>query len=259
MAIIEDEFPLNIKPITIFESLLQQDNLTIELDNDIAITYSGKKDDDEINYKIKNILIQSENDKNIDFSSILEQKELNNQKKENDSNNENEDNFNNENDEIDENNENDKNNKNDENDEFKQSNIFSIKYKDIYIGGISPNGKCGKRGFNLWQDYSDYKLYFDPVTILCAKTDELKVGDKLYSETDDGKRAYCVSEIQAISKCEINDFSKVYNEMMKKIDKDKPWYNEKVIYMNPKAKTWNPRGYMGSAPLFIAKEITKTK
>ena len=62
MAIIEDEFPLNIKPITIFESLLQQDNLTIELDNDIAITYSGKKDDDEINYKIKNILIQSEND-----------------------------------------------------------------------------------------------------------------------------------------------------------------------------------------------------
>ena len=81
MAIIEDEFPLNIKPITIFESLLQQDNLTIELDNDIAITYSGKKDDDEINYKIKNILIQSENDKNIDFSSILEQKELNNQKK----------------------------------------------------------------------------------------------------------------------------------------------------------------------------------
>lgn len=128
-----------------------------------------------------------------------------------------------------------------------------------YIGGISPNGKCGKRGFNLWQDYSDYKLYFDPVTILCAKTDELKVGDKLYSVTDDGKRAYCVSEIQAISKCEINDFSKVYNEMMKKIDKDKPWYNEKVIYMNPKAKTWNPRGYMGSAPLFIAKEITKTK
>ena len=158
MAIIEDEFPLNIKPITIFESLLQQDNLTIELDNDIAITYSGKKDDDEINYKIKNILIQSENDKNIDFSSILEQKELNNQKKENDSNNENEDNFNNENDEIDENNENDKNNKNDENDEFKQSNIFSIKYKDIYIGGISPNFQM-REGFGLNKYDEDHSLY----------------------------------------------------------------------------------------------------
>ena len=158
MAIIEDEFPLNIKPITIFESLLQQDNLTIELDNDIAITYSGKKDDDEINYKIKNILIQSENDKNIDFSSILEQKELNKKKKENDSNNENEDNFNNENDEIDENNENDKNNKNDENDEFKQSNIFSIKYKDIYIGGISPNFQM-REGFGLNKYDEDHSLY----------------------------------------------------------------------------------------------------
>ena len=79
MAIIEDEFSLDIKPVTIFESLLQQVNLTIELENDVSITYSGKKDD-EITSKIKNLLMQYENDKNIDFNSILEQIELINEK-----------------------------------------------------------------------------------------------------------------------------------------------------------------------------------
>jgi hypothetical protein len=99
MAIIEDEFSLDIKPVTIFESLLQQENLTIELENDVSITYSGKKDD-EIASKIKNLLMQYENDKNIDFNSILEQIELNKENNENDLNNENENDFNNENDEF---------------------------------------------------------------------------------------------------------------------------------------------------------------
>ena len=129
MAIIEDEFSLDIKPVTIFESLLQQENLTIELENDVSITYSGKKDD-EITSKIKNLLMQYENDKNIDFNSILEQIELNKENNENDLNNENENDFNN------------------ENDEFKKNNLFSIKYKDIYIGGVSPNFQM-REGFGL--------------------------------------------------------------------------------------------------------------
>ena len=141
MAIIEDEFSLDIKPVTIFESLLQQENLTIELENDVSITYSGKKDD-EITSKIKNLLMQYENDKNIDFNSILEQIELNKENNENDLNNENE-------------NENDFNN---ENDEFKKNNLFSIKYKDIYIGGVSPNFQM-REGFGLNKYNEDHTFY----------------------------------------------------------------------------------------------------
>ena len=139
MAIIEDEFSLDIKPVTIFESLLQQENLTIELENDVSITYSGKKDD-EITSKIKNLLMQYENDKNIDFNSILEQIELNKENNENDLNNENENDFNN------------------ENDEFKQNNLFSIKYKDIYIGGVSPNFQM-REGFGLNKYNEDHTFY----------------------------------------------------------------------------------------------------
>ena len=139
MAIIEDEFSLDIKPVTIFESLLQQENLTIELENDISITYSGKKDD-EITSKIKNLLMQYENDKNIDFNSILEQIELNKENNENDLNNENENDFNN------------------ENDEFKKNNLFSIKYKDIYIGGVSPNFQM-REGFGLNKYNEDHTFY----------------------------------------------------------------------------------------------------
>ena len=139
MAIIEDEFSLDIKPVTIFESLLQQENLTIELENDVSITYSGKKDD-EITSKIKNLLMQYENDKNIDFNSILEQIELNKENNENDLNNENENDFNN------------------ENDEFKKNNLFSIKYKDIYIGGVSPNFQM-REGFGLNKYNEDHTFY----------------------------------------------------------------------------------------------------
>ena len=139
MAIIEDEFSLDIKQVTIFESLLQQENLTIELENDVSITYSGKKDD-EITSKIKNLLMQYENDKNIDFNSILEQIELNKENNENDLNNENENDFNN------------------ENDEFKKNNLFSIKYKDIYIGGVSPNFQM-REGFGLNKYNEDHTFY----------------------------------------------------------------------------------------------------
>jgi hypothetical protein len=70
MSIIEEEFQLDMKPITIFESLLKQQNSTIELQNDISITYSRSKDIN-ITEKIKNLLIQNEAGKNIDFDSIL--------------------------------------------------------------------------------------------------------------------------------------------------------------------------------------------
>ena len=73
MSIIEEEFQLNIKPITIFESLLKQKNSTIELQNDVTVTYSSSEDIN-ITSKIKNLLIQSETDKNIDFDSILNPK-----------------------------------------------------------------------------------------------------------------------------------------------------------------------------------------
>jgi len=55
------------------------------------------------------------------------------------------------------NNENDENDLNNENDEFKQNNLFSIKYKNIYIGGVSPNFQM-REGFGL-NKYDDIILY----------------------------------------------------------------------------------------------------
>ena len=127
MAIIEEEFQINIKPITIFESLIQQDNSALNLENDITITYPGDKDDEFIS-TMKNFLIQGETDKNIDFNSFLKPQE----EKVNDSNN--------------------------KNDESYQNNLFSIKYKDIYIGGVSPNFQI-REGFGL-NKYNEEQIFY---------------------------------------------------------------------------------------------------
>ena len=127
MSIIEEEFQLEMKPITIFESILKQRNSTIELQNDISITYSRSKDIN-ITEKIKNLLIQNEAGKNIDFDSILNPMDEN----------------------VDE--------SNNENDENNQGNIFSIKYKDIYIGGISPTFQM-REGFGLNKYNEDQTFY----------------------------------------------------------------------------------------------------
>ena len=127
MSIIEEEFQLNIKPITIFESLLKQKNSTIELRNDVTVTYSSSEDIN-ITSKIKNLLIQSETDKNIDFDSILNSKIEN----------------------ADE--------SNNANIEDNQDNLFSIKYKDIYIGGISPTFQK-REGFGLNKYNEDQTFY----------------------------------------------------------------------------------------------------
>lgn len=119
----EDEFPLEQKSIIIFESFLNQGNQTLELDNDITITYSGGKDTETTN-KIKNILIQSEINKNIDFSSIQINKEDDN---------------------------------NDDDGIGTITNLFSIKYNDIYIGGISPNFLM-REGLGL-NKYSEETFY----------------------------------------------------------------------------------------------------
>ena len=119
----EDEFPLEQKSIIIFESFLNQGNQTLELDNDITITYSGGKDTETTN-KIKNILIQSEINKNIDFSSIQINKEDDN---------------------------------NDDDGIGTITNLFSIKYNDIYIGGISPNFQM-REGLGL-NKYSEETFY----------------------------------------------------------------------------------------------------
>lgn len=129
MAIIEEEFQLNKKPISIFESLIQQENSTINLENDISITYSESKNIEMIS-AIKNLLIQSETDKNIDFNSFLNPKDE--KEKENDSNSQSEENY--------------------------PNNLFSIKYKDIYIGGISPNFHF-RDGFGLNKYKEDQVFY----------------------------------------------------------------------------------------------------
>ena len=126
--IVEDEFPILKKPIIIYESLLQQENPVIDLDKDISITHPGIKNNEMIS-NIKNLLIQSESNKNINFSLILNQKEEN----DNDSNNENEEKY--------------------------QNNIFSIKYKDIYIGGISPNFQMREGfGFNRYDENHSFYI-----------------------------------------------------------------------------------------------------
>jgi len=56
-----------------------------------------------------------------------------------------------------ENNENE-NDFNNENDEFKQNNLFSIKYKDIYIDGVSPNFQM-REGFELNKNDEDHTLF----------------------------------------------------------------------------------------------------
>ena len=61
----EDEFPLEQKSIIIFESFLNQGNQTLELDNDITITYSGGKDT-ETTDKIEKVLKLGSNSKEID-------------------------------------------------------------------------------------------------------------------------------------------------------------------------------------------------
>ena len=127
--IIEEEFPISQKPISIFESLLPQKNSLIEMEEDVSITYSGSKET-EITSKIKNILIQSESNKNIDFNSILNLKDQN-----------------------------DDNESNDEIYEKNQNNLFSIKYKDIYIGGISPNFQM-REGFGLNKYNKEHAFYF---------------------------------------------------------------------------------------------------
>ena len=128
MDIVEDEFPIIKKPIMIYESMLQQENPIMELDKDISITHPGINDNEMIS-NIKNLLIQSESNKNINFSLIL------NQKEEND------------------------NDSNDENEEKKSNNIFSIKYKDIYIGGISPNFQMREGfGFNRYDESHSFYI-----------------------------------------------------------------------------------------------------
>ena len=122
--IIEEEFSLNQKSINIFESLLLKENNIIKLEEDISITYSEGKEDEIVN-KIKNILIQSESNKFIDFSSFQNQKEKND---------------------------------NEQNDENYQNNIFSIKYKNIYIGGISPNFQM-REGFGINKYDEDHSFY----------------------------------------------------------------------------------------------------
>ena len=121
--IIEEEFLHEKKPIIIYESLLQQKDPTLDLDKDITISYKESKDIDTTS-KIKNILINAETNKNINFSLIKSQKE------ENDN----------------------------DNDEFYENNIFAIKYKDIYIGGISPNFQM-REGFGL-NKYNDEDSFY---------------------------------------------------------------------------------------------------
>ena len=121
--IIEEEFLHEKKPIIIYESLLQQKDPSLDLDKDITISYKESKDIDTTS-KIKNILINAETNKNINFSLIKSQKE------ENDN----------------------------DNDEFYENNIFAIKYKDIYIGGISPNFQM-REGFGL-NKYNDEDSFY---------------------------------------------------------------------------------------------------
>ena len=121
--IIEEEFLHEQKPISIFESLLQQKEPTLNLDKDISISYTESKDI-ETTTKIKNILINAETNKNINFSIIK------NQKEENDN----------------------------DNDIAYENNIFAIKYKEIYIGGISPNFQM-REGFGL-NKYNDEDSFY---------------------------------------------------------------------------------------------------
>ena len=117
--IVEEEFLHEQKPITIFESLLQQKSPTIDLDKDITISYKEGKEEDIIS-KIKDILIKAETNKNINFSLVM--------------------------------------NQNEENDGAYENNIFAIKFKDIYIGGISPNFQM-REGFGL-NKYDDENSFY---------------------------------------------------------------------------------------------------
>ena len=117
--IIENEFPHEQKPILIFESLLQQKTPIINLDEDISISYKESKDIDTTS-KIKDILIKAESNTNINFNLIMSQ--------------------------------------NEENDGLNENNIFCIKYKDIYIGGIAPNFQM-REGFGLNKYNEDESFY----------------------------------------------------------------------------------------------------
>ena len=119
--LIEEEFLHEQKPISIFESLLQQKAPTLDLNNDITISYKLSKDINTTT-KIKNILIDAGTNKNINFSLIKNQNEEN------------------------------------DNDIAYENNIFAIKYKDIYIGGISPNFQM-REGFGL-NKYNDEDSFY---------------------------------------------------------------------------------------------------
>ena len=120
----EEEFQINQEPINIFDSLLKSKDSCINLDQDISITYS-ESNNPELSSKIKNFLIQNESQLNQNFDLNL----YLNEGKEDDSNNENNDN-----------------------------NLFSINYKDIYIGGISANFKM-REGFGL-NKYENENIFY---------------------------------------------------------------------------------------------------
>jgi len=120
----EEEFQINQEPINIFDSLLKSKDSCINLDQDISITYS-ESNNPELSSKIKNFLIQNESQLNPNFDLNLYLKEG----KEDDSNNENNDN-----------------------------NLFSINYKNIYIGGISANFKM-REGFGL-NKYENENIFY---------------------------------------------------------------------------------------------------
>lgn len=120
----EEEFQINQEPINIFDSLLKSKDSCINLDQDISITYS-ESNNPELSSKIKNFLIQNESQLNQNFDLNL----YLNEGKEDDSNNENNDN-----------------------------NLFSINYKNIYIGGISANFKM-REGFGL-NKYENENIFY---------------------------------------------------------------------------------------------------
>lgn len=120
--IIEQELSLQKKPSEIFELLFQQNESPFEIENGITILYIGNKDNKYINQLyvlLKNNEISHNSNKKI-YINFLEQKEVQN--------------------------------------ENNTNNLFLIKYKNDYIGGISINFNL-REGFGLNKYINNSSFY----------------------------------------------------------------------------------------------------
>lgn len=85
----------------------------------------------------------------------------------------------------------------------------------ISSGSMSPSGKT-KWDWNIWEEWKDSEIYIGDYgrSFLIGAPGSLKVGDKLYCVDNDTQKKLpgAPRKVDAISKCNIDDFREVYRK-----------------------------------------------